>query len=44
MEEASAVNLEAISVAGVLEALHVVLSAPATPLETLALTLAFPLD
>ena len=44
MEKASGVNLEAESGAGVLEAVHVILSTPATSLESVVLALAFPLD
>ena len=44
MENASGVNLEAKSRAGVLEAVHVVLATPVTSLEPVVLALAFPLD
>ena len=44
MEKASGVNLEAKSRAGVLEAVRVILSTPATSLKPVVLALAFPLD
>ena len=44
MEKASGVNLEAKSGARVPEAVHGVLSTPATSLEPVVLALAFPLD
>ena len=44
MEKASGDNLEAKSGARIPEAVHVILSTPATSLETVVLALAFPLD
>ena len=44
MEKASGFNLKAKSGAGVPEAVHVILSTPATSLKPVALVLAFPLD